>query len=160
MDYQYQKINLSHSILVLNSDYNPINICSARRAIVLLIKQKAHMITQKIIRLVEYIRIPSRFRVANNPTRNLIMKRDDHKCGYCGAKENLTIDHIIPSSRGGMNTWQNLVTCCVKCNSLKGNRTPHEASMLLRIAPKEPYNKITLSIKTSNNSEWKEYLYE
>lgn len=155
----YLKIQLSSSILVLNSDYSPINICNARRAIVLLLKRKAHMITEKVIRLVEYIRLPHKKLTENKPTRNLIYKRDNYTCGYCGAKEGLTIDHIIPSSRGGKDTWENLVTACNKCNTLKGNKTPQEANMTLHVVPRAPYNKLHLTINTSNVTEWKEYVY-
>jgi 5-methylcytosine-specific restriction endonuclease McrA len=155
----YLKIKLNSSILVLNSDYSPINICDSRRAIVLLLKRKAHFITEKVIRLLNYIRIPYRKLTENRPTRNLIYKRDNYMCSYCGAKENLTIDHIIPSSRGGKDIWDNLVSCCNRCNTLKGNRTPEEANMKLNIIPKVPYNKIQLTINTSNVTEWKEYVY-
>jgi 5-methylcytosine-specific restriction endonuclease McrA len=155
----YQKIKLNSSILVLNSDYNPINICNARRAIVLLIKHKAHMVTEKVIRLIEYIRVPYSRLMRNHPTRNLIYKRDGYSCAYCGAKERLTIDHIHPASRGGEDTWENLVTACCKCNSMKGNRTPQEANMILHIVPKAPYNKLHLTINTSNVSDWKEFVY-
>jgi 5-methylcytosine-specific restriction endonuclease McrA len=155
----YLKIKLNSSILVLNSDYSPINICDSRRAIVLLLKRKAHFITEKVIRLLNYIRIPYRKLTENRPTRNLVYKRDNYMCSYCGAKENLTIDHIIPSSRGGKDIWDNLVSCCNRCNTLKGNRTPEEANMKLNIIPKVPYNKIQLTINTSNVTEWKEYVY-
>ncbi len=155
----YQQIKLNSSILVLNSDYSPINICNARRAIVLLLKRKSHMITNKVIRLLEYIKLPYQKLTENRPNRNLIYKRDNYTCAYCGARENLTLDHIIPSSRGGEHTWENLVTACGKCNTLKGNRTPQEANMILKIAPKRPYNKIHLTINTSNVSDWKEFVY-
>lgn len=156
---EYRQIKLNSSILVLNSDYSPINICNARRAIVLLLKRKAHMITEKVIRLLDYIKLPHQKLTENRPNRNLIYKRDHYTCAYCGAKENLTIDHILPSSRGGKDIWENLVTACGKCNTLKGNRTPQEANMILRIVPKRPYNKIHLTITTSNVSDWKEFVY-
>lgn len=155
----YKKIKINTSVLVLNSDYNPINICNSRRAIVLLLKQKAHMITDKVIRLIDYVRLPFKKLTQNRPTRNLVMKRDDYKCSYCGAKENLTIDHIIPSSRGGDNSWGNLTTSCMSCNSKKGNRTPTEAGLILKTIPKTPYNKIHLTISTSNVDDWKDYIY-
>ena len=155
----HTKIKINTSVLVLNSDYNPINICNGRRAIVLLLKQKAHMITEKVIRLIDYVRLPYQKLTQNRPTRNLVMKRDDYKCSYCGAKENLTIDHIIPSSRGGENIWSNLTTSCMSCNSKKGNRTPTEAGMILKNIPKTPYNKIHLTISTSNVDDWKDYIY-
>jgi 5-methylcytosine-specific restriction endonuclease McrA len=161
MDYQKigQKIGIKNNVLVLNSDYSPINICDGRRAIVLLLKQKAHMITEKVIRLLDYIRLPYKKLMENRPTRNLIMKRDGYKCLYCGATENLTLDHILPSSRGGEDTWENLATCCGSCNVKKGNKTPGEANMPLLKEVKRPYNKLHLTINTSNVSDWKEFVY-
>jgi 5-methylcytosine-specific restriction endonuclease McrA len=155
----YQKIKLNSSILVLNSDYNPINICNARRAIVLLIKHKAHMVTEKVIRLIEYIRVPYSRLMRNHPNRNLIYKRDGYSCAYCGETENLTLDHILPSSRGGEDTWENLATCCGSCNVKKGNKTPQEAGMPLLKEVKRPYNKLHLTINTSNVNDWKEFVY-
>ena len=155
----YQNIPINNSVLVLNSDYSPINICDGRRAIVLLLKQKAHFITDKVIRLLDYIRLPYKKLMENRPTRNLIMKRDGYKCLYCGATENLTLDHIIPQSRGGENSWENLVTCCGSCNVKKGNRTPQEAGMPLLKEVKRPYNKLHLTINTSNVSDWKDFCY-
>lgn len=155
----YLQIKLNTSILVLNSDYNPLNICNAKRAIVLLLKKKAQLISEKIIRLVEYIRIPYQKIVDDKPTRNLIYKRDNYTCGYCGCKQNLTIDHILPRSRGGEDTWENLVTSCSKCNTKKGNKTPKEANMKLLFYPKVPSNKLHLSISTSNVNEWKSYIF-
>ena len=159
MDYSYQKIPINNSVLVLNSDYSPINICDGRRAIVLLLKQKAHMITEKVIRLLDYIRLPYKKLMENRPTRNLIMKRDGYKCLYCGETENLTLDHIFPTSRGGGNEWTNLATCCGSCNVKKGNKTPEEAGMPLLKPVKRPYNKLHLTINTSNVNDWKSYVY-
>ena len=159
MDYSYQKIPINNSVLVLNSDYSPINICDGRRAIVLLLKQKAHMITEKVIRLLDYIRLPYTKIMSHKPSRNLIHKRDNHTCQYCGEKENLTIDHILPSSRGGIDSWENLVCCCTSCNTKKGNKTPGEVGMRLIKQPKPPFNKVHLTINASNVSEWKEFVY-
>jgi len=159
MDYSYQKIGIKNNVLVLNSDYSPINICDGRRAIVLLLKQKAHMITEKVIRLLNYIRLPYKKLMENRPTRSLVMKRDGYRCLYCGATENLTLDHIMPQSRGGIDSWENLATCCGSCNVKKGNRTPGEAEMPLLKQVKRPYNKLHLTINTSNVSDWKEFVY-
>jgi 5-methylcytosine-specific restriction endonuclease McrA len=155
----YLKIQVSGNVLVLNSDYNPINICEGRRAIVLLLKRKAQMISDKVIRLLEYIRIPFARIMSHKPSRNLIHKRDNHTCQYCGAKEDLTIDHIIPSSRKGPDSWENLVCCCISCNTKKRNRTPKEAGMQLLREPKAPFNKVHLTIHSSNNLDWKTYVY-
>ncbi len=157
---EHLQIQPNTSILLLNSDYNPIHITSGRRAIVLLLKHKAQMVSKRVIRLLHYIRLPFSKLMANKPTRALIYKRDGYECMYCGSKEHLTIDHIIPSSRGGKNEWDNLTTACNKCNVKKGNRTPDEANMRLIKQPQKPFNKISLTLKTSNNNEWKTYVYE
>jgi 5-methylcytosine-specific restriction endonuclease McrA len=155
----YQNIQVSGNVLVLNADYNPINICEGKRAIVLLIKRKAQLISNKVIRLLEYIRIPFARIMSHKPSRNLIHKRDNYTCQYCKCKENLTVDHVIPASRGGGNDWSNLVSCCTLCNAKKGNRTPREAGMCLLREPKPPFNKVHLTINASNVSDWKEYVY-
>jgi hypothetical protein len=155
----YYKIKVYNNVLVLNSDYNPINICNGKRAIVLLLKRKAQFITDKVIRLLDYIRVPFGKIMFHKPSRNMIHRRDNHTCQYCGAKDDLTIDHIIPSSRGGKDEWSNLVCCCISCNSKKGNKTPEEANMMLRSKPKVPFNKVYLTIQSSNVSDWRNYIY-
>lgn len=155
MDY----IEPNSTVLVLNSDYNPINITTWKRAVLLLVKQKAHVISSKVIRLVHYIKLPYSRLMANHPTRALIYKRDDYTCGYCGAKENLTLDHILPSSKGGEDTWENLVTCCLKCNLKKGDKLLKETNLTLHIKPKAPYNKMTLTLKKSGVKQWTDYCY-
>lgn len=155
----YHEITPNSNVLVLNADYNPVNITSWRRAVLLLVKQKAHIISKQVIRLAHYVKLPYSRLMANHPTRALIYKRDDYTCGYCGAKENLTIDHVIPSSRGGEDTWENMVSCCLPCNLRKADRTPKEANMVLHIHPKAPYNKMSLTITKSGVNEWKEYVY-
>ena len=133
------------SVLVLNYDYTPLNITSTRRGYVLVDKGKAEIIKSDenpivagyksyvrplIIRLLSYIRFnPKNIKV--NRTR--IYKRDNHECAYCGSKKQLTLDHIIPKSRGGGNDWNNLITCCFKCNLKKGNRTPEESRSTLPV---------------------------
>ena len=88
-----------------------------------------------IIRLLNFVRYRLK---AVKLKRERIYKRDGWKCVYCESKRNLTIDHVIPKSRGGGNSWQNLVTCCGSCNSKKGDKTPQEANMLILTNPKEP----------------------
>jgi 5-methylcytosine-specific restriction endonuclease McrA len=88
-----------------------------------------------IIRLLSYIRFNQRNLKVN---RTRIYKRDNHECAYCGSKKQLTLDHIIPKSRGGGNDWNNLVTCCFKCNLKKANKTPEEAKMVLKVKPYAP----------------------
>ena len=138
------------NVLVLNADYSPLNITSLQRGFVLVDKGKAEVLKKGekdiittignfvrpvIIRLLNYIRFrPKNLKVS----RKRIFKRDKNTCQYCGSKKHLTIDHVIPRSRGGGNTWNNLVACCSGCNVYKGNRTPKEAGMRLKNRPYEP----------------------
>jgi hypothetical protein len=154
-----KSIKLNKSVLVLNSDYNPINIANAKKAFKLLVKRKAEFINEKVIRLIHYIYLPiSRIR-NTKPSRRAIHLRDGNKCVYCGSTKDLTIDHLIPSSRGGLNTWDNLVCACIKCNTAKGARTPQEANMRFNRNPTTPFNKVLFRVENSNISEWKEYVY-
>jgi 5-methylcytosine-specific restriction endonuclease McrA len=147
------------SVLVLNSSFEPINITSWKRAILLLVKEKATLLAHNVIRLVKYVKLPFSRVMANMPTRPLVYKRDNHTCQYCGAKEELTIDHVLPSSRGGDDSWENMVTCCLKCNLKKGNKLLKETNMVLANKPMRPFNKMTLTISTSGVKEWKEYCF-
>lgn len=138
------------TVLVLNYDYTPLNVTSIQRGFVLVDKGKAEIIKSDenpivggyktyvrplIIRLLKYIRHFSR---ALKPNRTRIYKRDGHKCVYCGSTKNLTLDHVMPKSRGGSNEWTNLVTSCFKCNLRKSNRTPEEAKMTMSQKPYVP----------------------
>ncbi len=156
----FRKIKLNSSVLVLNSDFNPINIANAKKAIKLLLKNKAEFISDKVIRLINFIYVPMSRLVNTRPSRKSIHVRDGHKCAYCGSTRQLTIDHIIPTSRGGLNTWDNLVCCCYSCNIKKSNRTPEEAGMYLnRSILKAPFNKVMFIIETTNDTEWQQYVY-
>jgi 5-methylcytosine-specific restriction endonuclease McrA len=137
-------------VLVLNFDYTPLNVTSLQRGFVLVDRGKAEVVKSDetpihttystfvrplIIRLLKYINFRGRgFKV----NRRGVFRRDKFECVYCGSPKELTIDHVLPRSRGGKNSWTNLVTCCQKCNLKKGNKTPEEARMLLRIKPSEP----------------------
>lgn len=166
----YNKINITrgvttmefvepHStILVLNSSYEPLHFTNWKRAIVLLLKEKAKLITKRVIRLVNYVRIPFNAGRKTYPTRTLIYKRDDYECQYCGSKKDLTIDHVIPRSKGGQDTWENLVACCTKCNLKKGDKILSETSMKLKRSPEAPFNKVYLDLEKSYVNEWKEYV--
>ena len=137
-------------VLVLNFDFTPLNVTSLQRGFILVIKGKAEIIEADsnpivtaykeyvrplIIRLIRYINYRGNSIRVN---RQRVFKRDNHQCLYCGSQKELTIDHVQPRSRGGRNTWTNLVTCCSKCNHKKGNKTPEEANMKLRKKPYEP----------------------
>lgn len=160
-------------VLVLNKDYQPLSICSVHRSIRLLFLDKAEMVHDyperkvhtvneeydypSVIRLRRFINIPFNKIVL---TRHNVMKRDAKECQYCGSSRNLTIDHVMPKSRGGQDTWENLVTACDECNVKKGSRTPEEATMSLNRKPYRPIHITFLqSIVGSVKEDWKPYLY-
>ena len=162
------------SILVLNADYTPINITNLKRAFNLIYKGKAEIIKHNIIspivtelrkykrptiiRLLRYISIP--FRKVNLNRQN-IFRRDKFQCVYCGekTKNKLTIDHVIPKSKGGNNTWQNLVTCCKSCNIKKDDKTLEEVGMILTSIPYRPtYIQFVKNITISYKDDWLPFL--
>jgi len=141
-------------VLVLNSTYVPINITSWKRAMIMLYKGKAagvvyngHLINGRfrlpeVVKLVNYVPVPYTEVVFS---RKNIYLRDNYTCQYCGKRGgNLTIDHIIPKSRGGEDTWENMVVCCARCNHKKGNRTLEEAGMKLISMPYRPPSTLYL----------------
>lgn len=160
-------------VLVLNQDYQPISICSVQRSVKLVFLEKAELLHDdpkkvirtvneeysypSVIRLRRYIRLPYAKIVLS---RRNIMKRDRHTCQYCGTKSDLTLDHVMPRSRGGEDSWENLVTACNHCNVRKGNRTPDEADMLLKVEPYRPVH-ITFfqNLLGGVQDHWKPYLY-
>ncbi|MEX1062954.1 MAG: HNH endonuclease [Balneolaceae bacterium] len=116
-----------------------------------------HYIYPSVIRLRRYINLPYARIVLS---RRNIMKRDRHECQYCGGGSDLTLDHVVPRSRGGRDSWENLVTACNKCNVKKGNSTPEEAKMPLK---RKPYRPIHITffrdILGGVQEDWKPYLY-
>jgi 5-methylcytosine-specific restriction endonuclease McrA len=140
-------------VLVLNASYEPINVCTVRRAAVLVLKQRAEVLEHSewalhaenltmprpvVIRLITYVRIP-RDAHSRKITRRAIFARDGWTCQYCGNQRGtLTIDHVIPRSKGGSSSWDNIVTCCAPCNRRKGDRLPRQANMHPRHAPRPP----------------------
>ncbi len=108
-----------------------------------------------IVRLNKYVYIPHK---KVTLSRYNIYRRDDYSCVYCDSKDNLTIDHVKPKSKGGKNTWENLVTCCKKCNQRKGNRTPEESGIHLIEAPYEPKG-LGYRFKSYSQELWKDYLW-
>ncbi len=164
-------------VLVLNASYEPIHICDARRAIVLIAKGVAcseHDTPRfmrspsiawpvpAVIRLMHYVKIPYRQRAYSKVH---IFMRDNQSCQYCGSKpppQHLTLDHILPQSRGGRSVWENLVASCRGCNSKKGDRTPREAGMNLRNKPRPLSSFFYLHLvrsKARDNHYWRKYLY-
>jgi 5-methylcytosine-specific restriction endonuclease McrA len=146
------------TILVLNSSYEPLHFTNWKRAVVLLFKEKARLISKRVIRLVNYVKIPFKHGKDAYPTRSLIYKRDDHECQYCGTTKDLTLDHVIPRSKGGQDTWENLVTCCIKCNLKKGDKLLSETNMTLKKTPEAPFNRVYLDLQKSRVSEWVDYV--
>lgn len=166
-------MQLDRNVLVLNQDYQPLSVCNVKKSLLLLLMEKAEMLHDhpdkkvrtvncefdfpSVIRLREYARIPYKNIVLS---RKNIMKRDGYRCMYCGIPSSLTVDHVLPSSRGGKDKWENLVTACTECNRIKGNRTPREAKMRLRRKPFRPNHIIFLrDFFGQVEEDWKPYLY-
>src|SRR2546421_8070781 len=139
-------------VLVLNASYEPLNVCTVRRAHVVVVKGKAEVIEEldqslhsatstfpwpHVIRLVHYVRVPRA--VQRKISRRALFARDGWRCVYCGTSTGrLTLDHVVPRSRGGDSVWENVVTACAPCNLRKGDRTLDEASMTLTRQPHIP----------------------
>jgi len=142
----------SARVLILNASFEPLHVCSVKRAIQLLMTEVAVRVEDadavlrtpsravpvpSVVRLARYIRRPHRQKVAFN--RRNLFRRDDHRCQYCGRRgSDLTLDHVQPRSRGGPTSWENVVACCRPCNARKRDRTPQEAGMALARPPKAP----------------------
>ena len=155
---------MSDEVLVLNHNYQPLNVTNRQRALVLLYLGKAHIVEHSdrptVVRLNHYVRRPMPIL---RPSRKSIFTRDGYRCVYCGATHlPLTIDHVIPRVRGGSNDWENLVCCCTCCNNLKGDRRPEEVGLTLHIIPRRPkclpyitYHKFVAALR---NPLWQDYL--
>lgn len=157
---EISKITPHSTVLVLNSSYEPLNFTNWKRAVVLLLKNKAQVLSQRVIRLLNYVKLPLSKMVETKPSKAMIYKRDDNKCQYCGSTRSLTIDHVIPKSKGGGDTWDNLVVACCSCNAKKGDKLLEQSGMKLLRQPKQPYNKVLFTLNKSNVKEWKEYSYQ
>jgi 5-methylcytosine-specific restriction endonuclease McrA len=161
-------------VLVLNASYEPINVCTVRRAAVLLLKQRAELLERSdellhsehfemerpvVIRLRSYIRIP-RDAHRRKITRKAVLARDAWTCQYCGStRSGLTVDHVIPRSRGGLSVWDNIVAACAPCNRRKGNRLPAEIEMHPVSKPKAPGPNVFIRIAAPRiPTSWEPYL--
>jgi 5-methylcytosine-specific restriction endonuclease McrA len=147
------------TVLVLNSSYEPLNIASGRRAIVLLLKEKAQMLSNRVIRLLNYVKVPLSKIISSKPSRAMIYKRDNNTCMYCGSTRRLTIDHVIPRCKGGDDSWENLTVACSSCNTKKGDKLLEHTSMKLIRKPQAPYNKMQFALINCKIDEWKEYTF-
>ena len=161
-------------VLVLNASYEPINVCTTRRATVLVLKERAEMLERGegmlhserlemarpcVIRLMRYVRIPRDVH-RRKITRKAVLARDAWTCQYCGRETHgLTVDHVIPRSRGGESVWENIVASCAPCNRRKGNRLPREVSMHPMKHPKAPGPTVFIRIASPRIPiAWEPYL--
>jgi 5-methylcytosine-specific restriction endonuclease McrA len=165
--------------LVLNATYEPIKIVDWQRAITLWCQGKVEIVAEhdrevravtftfklpSVVRLLRFVRVRGR-RVRVPFTRVNIYRRDGYTCQYCGStfdSEDLTFDHVVPAARGGGKSWENIATACVPCNRRKGARTPEEAGMTLRRAPRRPAAssifRVSIGMRRTPDS-WRDYLY-
>ena len=158
-------------VLVLTATFLPINICSWKRAITLLFKGKADGLEKSnklingkyilpfVIKLKKYVPLPYNDVVL---TRKNVFLRDNHTCQYCGKNGNLTIDHVIPRCKGGKDSWDNVVVCCIRCNNKKGDRTVEESGMRLLSVPYKPPSSLYLHMTRMNSvpKSWFDYFFK
>ena len=163
---------MNSRVLVLNQDNSPLMVCSVERAFILVFLKKSelvrpanghrlHSVTQSfpmpsVIRLNRYVNAPYK---GVNLTRQNIFKRDNFECQYCGTRRDLTIDHVVPRAKGGVDSWMNLVAASKKCNAKKDDYTPEEAGMQLRKKPYKPSYAIFLKDHLNGQAgEWDSFL--
>ena len=162
-----------HHVLVLNASYEPLNVCSLRRAHVLVCKGKAEILEEHeaplrsasasfrrphVIRLATYVRVPRG--VTRRISRRVLFARDGWQCAYCGSGSGrLTLDHVVPRSRGGASVWENVVASCAPCNHRKGDRLLEETSMTLRTTPRPPTPVLFIRLTMEHIPDvWRRYL--
>ncbi|MGE5691324.1 MAG: HNH endonuclease [Pseudomonadota bacterium] len=160
-------------VLVLNASYEPLNVTTVRRAHVLVFKGKAEVVEEldrplhaasdtfpwpHVIRLVTYVRVPRS--VQRKISRRALFARDGWRCVYCGTRAGrLTLDHVVPRSRGGESSWENVVTSCAACNHKKGNRLLEETQMSLSVVPRAPAPVLFIQIAAPRiPAGWQPYL--
>lgn len=162
-------------VLLLNASFEPLNVISLRRAVVLLLREKADVVHDNpagiffssvhiqiqsplVIRLRHYVKIP--YKSAVPLTRTALMQRDHHTCVYCGAKAD-TIDHVVPRSRGGEHTWENCVASCSSCNHRKADKLLSELGWKLNLTLSQPQDRYWRLVSTVKEIHpvWETYLY-
>ena len=164
----------TYDVLLLNANYEPLNVCNIRRAVSLILLGKAEVIEGSEAQLHTSegdLKVPSvvkmRYHVRRpipklRLSRHSVLARDNFTCQYCGSTRDLTIDHVVPRWMGGPCTWENLVACCRRCNLKKGDKTPMGANMKLRTTPKRPHYVPYLSLqkymRAMQRDEWQFYL--
>ena len=159
-------------VLVLNTTYEPLNVCSVRRALVLMLKEKAEVVERSgqivrseradfvcphVIRLRSYVSVPRA--AGKRISRRAVFARDRFRCQYCGSQRHLTVDHVVPRSKGGSDGWENVVTSCAPCNLRKGDRLlPAEDLRLARKPrPPGPFSFVFMEADHIHDS-WRPYL--
>ncbi len=164
---------LNSKVLLLNQNYEPLCVVNAKKAIILVCLQKVEIIEKRdhlvrsqyqalplpsVIRLISFIRVPKK-RV--ELTRHNIFRRDRFQCQYCGThKGPFTIDHVVPKTHGGIDSWENLVCACVKCNNKKGSKILGKSNMVLLKTPKKPSYLFYIQHFFGVHEEcWKPYLF-
>lgn len=160
-------------VLVLNASYEPLNVCTVRRAHVLVYKGKAEVIERldkplrsstgsfiwpHVIRLIHYVRVPRA--IQRKISRRALFARDGWRCAYCGdSSARLTLDHVVPRSRGGDSVWENVVTACAACNLRKADRLLEETHMRLLRPPRAPAPVLFISLALHAVPDtWRQYL--
>jgi 5-methylcytosine-specific restriction endonuclease McrA len=166
---------MSQEVLVLNSDYEPLNVCNLRRAVAMVFLGKVDVLhtNHKIIRTISgSFDSPSVVRLRRHIRRPLpelrlsrrsIFARDNHACQYCGhTSKELTVDHIVPKRLGGATSWDNLVCCCRRCNTKKGDKSLSQVGFSLKRKPRRPkyipFISLTKYIEGTRNEIWRDYL--
>ena len=162
-------------VLVLNNNYQPLNVTNAQRAVAMLYLGKVEVLASDskvfrsehtalrlptVVRLCRYIRRPL---PELRASRKSIFARDRHTCQYCGHRQvALTLDHVVPRDRSGRTDWDNLVCCCTRCNNIKGNQMPEDAGLSLLRKPRRPkyipYIAYTKFLQALENPHWRDYL--
>lgn len=172
---------MAPGVLLLNASYEPLDIISLRRAVSLLLRDRVEAACAESVALrgaTTTWRVPTVIRLryyVNAPRRGVtwgreaVLRRDHFTCAYCGVqvgqrhdgriynRQDFTVDHILPVSRGGRNTWGNTVCACQSCNQRKANRLPHEANMRLHWEPKTPRARYIVALGEIP-ATWKAYL--
>lgn len=162
--------------LILNAGFEPLQLVSWQRALCLVLSEKAEVVSSyhrvirsvshefqlpSVIRLVTYVRRISRFEVIRC-TRKNVLQRDQYQCQYCGvicSKQNATIDHVTPKSKGGKTTWENSVTACMRCNLKKGSKSLEQLSLKLLRQPRKPrMSEFLRASRQELKSDWLPYL--
>lgn len=165
---------IDRKVLLLNQNYEPLTVCTARRAIVMIFMGTVQIVDAhetlgirsvsafyklpSVVKLETYVKSPYRQVILNR--KNLLL-RDGHKCQYCGVRApELTVDHVIPRQKGGRDTWENLVCACTRCNARKGDRAPEKSGMKLLKKPRRPHRLSFIRLHASKaNGSWRPYLF-